>query len=434
MNICDEDFCLLCYMPGSCCGCEFSDFTWSRSTSQESLCAFDGREKPANFDANELASCTIDGICFLGGAFEHPDLEIDDMIQCPERRPHQPCAASTPKNNDDVEKWESPGAMHPPDSSSPVGLGTDSSPFSTDLALPMSRHEDVIDGRLWFCRPRDGGRLRVKAPFDDRVPATTSMNRFPSRSPTPKLQTREVSSAQTDMGASLRVQGHLADTSESSSFAPGCSVAQGSLGERMRTTRERQAVADGILLNVYDICTTTRTAIEQTRNPEKPDTIDPASACGSLIPACRKGAIFPGPAILDLAISTELESGSSHSTDNDRSRDATTMNSETNGNDGVPSKMPPRRVSIVSVPCLAQATLDSRLKRCRSSVDFDFPPESKKAKLDRVVSYVSCASESSVEFKYQATAPASLRRAQSLRSELSACSEESTVRSWPPCL
>lgn len=420
MNICDEDFCWLCSMPGSCCNCEFSDFTWSTPSSQESS-AFQ-----ANFDVDELASRTIDGDCFRGGSLENPDLlDINDTVRGGSQ---QPCAASTPKNNSYAEKWKSPGATPPPDSSSPVGLGTDSSPFSMDLALPMSRREDVIGGRLLFCSPRDSSQLGVKALSNDLVP-TTSTNRFPSHSPTPNFQIQQVSFAETDMGASLQVQDHLTNTSECSSLTPGCSIAQGIVDGR--AISEQQVVADDITVNVQDICAvTTRTAIEQTNLLEKPDQIDPGSTRGCLVPASRKRAIFSGPTILDLAISTDLNSAS-HSTENGRPHDATTTGNETNGNDGAPSKMPPRRVSIVSVSCLAQATLDGRFKRRRSSVDG--PPESKKVKLDRVVSHVSCASDSSVEFKYQASEPASIRRARSLRSEVSACSEGSTVRSLSPC-
>lgn len=370
-------------MSGSCCDCEFFDFTWSRSTSQESFCVFDGREEPANFDMDLLAFRTNDGNCFPGGAFENPGLEIDDMIQCPRCGPQQPCAASTPRNNDHAEKWESPGVTPPPYSSSPVCLTADFSPFLTDPALPMSRREDAIEGRLLFCRPRDSDELRIKAPFNDRVPTTPLMNRFPSRQPTSKLQIHQVSFAQTDMGV-------------------GFSVAQGSLDEHLRAISERRVVADDIPANVQDICTMrTRTAIDQTNDVGNPDEIHPVSARGSPVPTSRKGVTSSGPTDLDLALSIELESTLSHGTGNDRLHDATT-------------------------------TSGSRLKRRRSSVDC--PRESKKVKLDRVVSHVSCASESSVEFKYQATEPASIRRAQSLRSEISACSEESTVRSWSPCL
>ena len=408
MNICDEDFCWLCPKPGSCCNCEFSDSPWSKPASQVSFCTFDGCEKTRNFDVDELEFRTIDGNYFLGPPFENPDLEIDDMIQRPGRGSQQPCAASTPKNNGYAEKWESPSTRPPPDSSSPVGLHSDSSPFTTG-PVPMTRmlrRESPIVNQLVFCRPRDDGQLLVKAPFNDRAgsnafifPTTTSMRRSP---PLPT------------------------DTPESRSSMPTCSAVQVSLDERLYAISTRQVVAD-------DICVvTTRTAIEQTNHLEKPDEIDRVPALGNLIAASRKRAIFSGPTILDLAISTELEPGLSHGAVNDRLNDATTTNRETKGDDAVPSNMPPRRVSTISVSCPAQATLHNGLKRRRSSVDY--PPESKKVKLDRTVSHFSCASDSSVQSKYQATEPASIRRARSLRSEVSACSGGSPVRSLSSCI
>ncbi|KAG8215655.1 hypothetical protein J3R82DRAFT_7529 [Butyriboletus roseoflavus] len=274
-----------------------------------------------------------------------------------------------------------------------------SSPFSTDPALSMSRREDVIEGRLLFCRLRDSGQFGVKA--------------------------REVSFAQTDMGAGLQVQGHLADTSEKSPSASNCIAAQGYLDERLRAISEQQVVADDVSVDVQGICAVmTRTAIERPNNLGRTGKVDPVSVQRSLVHAAQKRAVLSGPTILDLAISTELESASSHSTENDRSHDTKTTSRETNGNDGVPFNTPPRRVSILSVSFPAQATLDGRLKRRHSSVGC--PPKSKKKKLDRVVSHVSCASDPSVELKYQATEPASIRRARSLRSEVSACSGEST--------
>ena len=391
MNIYDENFCWHHSTPGSCCSYEVFD---SPRSCQASFCTFGGREKPANFDMDELAFCTIHGNYILGPPFENPGVEIDGMIQCPGHGSQQPCAASTPKNNSYAEKWESPGTMPPPDSSSPVGLHTDS-PFATDpvLLTRMSRRQDLADDRLLFCPPRDDGQSRVRAPFNDRAdwnapifPTTTSMRH------SPLLPTV---------------------TSESSSSMPACSTGQGSLDGRLSA----QIVAD-----LHDICVvTTRTAIKPTDHLEKPDELDRISASRSLVAASRTRAIFSAPTILDLAISTELEPGLSHGTANVRLNYTTTTSRE---DDAVPSKMPPRRMSFISVSCPA---LHNCLKRRRSSVDC--LPESKKAKLDRTVSYVSCASDSSVQSKYQATEPASIRRARSLRSDASACSAESTVRS-----
>jgi hypothetical protein len=408
MNFCDEDFCWLCSTSGSCCNCEFSDSPWSKPASQVSFYIFDGCEKPGNFDVDELAFRAIDGSYFLGPSFENPDFDIDDMVQCPGRGSQQPCAVSTPKNNGYGEKWESPSTKPPPDSSSPVGLHTDSSPLATDpvLVTRMLRREDPALNRLLFCRPRDDSQSRVKAPFNDLAdsntlifPTTTSMSRSP---PLPT------------------------DTSESSSSMPAFSAAQESLDERLYAISTRQVVAD-------DICVvTTRTAIEQTNHLERPDEIDRVSALEKLIAASRKRATFSGPTILDLAISTELEPDSSHGAVNDGLSGATTTSRETKGVDAVLSKMPPRRVSTISVSCPDQVTPHNGLKRRRSSVDY--PPESKKVKLDRTVSHVSCASDSSVQSKYQATEPASIRRARSLRSEVSACSGGSTVRSLSSCI
>ena len=420
-------------MPGSICSCEYPDSSWSNSTSGGSLCAFDNRGEPANFDVDELGLRTIDRNYFLGLAYENPDLATDVMIQCPIQCPGRG-SERTPKNNDGAEKWESPGLGLPPDSSSPLDLGDDSSPSSTDAAPPMSLHEDVTTGRLLFCRPRDGGQSRVKALFNDRTdsnafifPATMSINHSPPHSPSSKLQTREVPSTWTNMGTSSHDQGHLTNTFESSSSTPACSAAQGSLDKRLRTISERQ-----VMENVHDICAvTTRTALEQTSNLDKTDEINGVSARGGIRPLSRKRAIFSGPTILNLAISNESEPTSSRGTEDDRPRDATTASSERDGNDGVPSKMPFRR-SIISVSGLAQATLDNRLKRRCSSIDC--PTEPKKLKLERTVSHVSCAGDSSVEPKYQATEPASIRRARSLRSDVSACSNEPTVRSRSPCI
>ncbi|KAH0835447.1 hypothetical protein J3R83DRAFT_9080 [Lanmaoa asiatica] len=322
---------------------------------------------------------------------------------CTGRGSQQPRAASTPKNNDHAEKWESLGTMPPPDSSSPVGLGTDSSPFS----LPMTPREGIVD-LLLLCRPHGSGQLDVKATFNDRIPTTTPVYLSSSHSSTPKFQTLEVIPARTNMGASLQVEGHPANTSERSSSVPGSGAAR-FLDEPPCTISDWQVVADDISVS----------------NKRTKSTRSTPCLLGSvLVPTSCTRASSSVPTILDLAMSTELESASSHNTENSRLHDATITRSGTNENDGVLSKMPSRRMSLVSVSCPTQATLDNCLKRRRSPVDCF--PEAKKLKSDRIVSHVSCASNSSIESKYQATEPASIRRARSLRSEVSGCSEEST--------
>ncbi|KAF8547513.1 hypothetical protein OG21DRAFT_1501533 [Imleria badia] len=418
MNFYNGDFCWLCSTPSSYCNCEFSDSAWSRSTSQESFCTFDGRKY---FDADEPASDTIDGSYFLADHFESTDFGVDGMMQCLERGSQQPCAASTPKNNGYAEIWESPGAMPPPESSSPVGLDADSSPFPTDPVLPLSvsRREDrrSVDRHL-FCYARDNERSHVKALFNDRAdsnapisPTTMTMSPLP-HPPTLKFLARPVPSAQTNMDASLHVQGHPTETFEGTSSMLALS-SQASFFQRPRGHNRRRTVPDAAL---HDICAVnTRITIEQ-------DEIDRVSAPRSLMPASRKKALFSGPTILDLAISTELEP---HGDENVWPCDiATTTRSETSRDEGVPSKMPYRRVSLISVSRPAQAAMNNRLKRRRSSVDS--PPEAKKVKLERTLSHVSCTSNASVQSKYQATEAASLRRARSLMSDASSCFEEST--------
>ncbi|KAI9566644.1 hypothetical protein HD554DRAFT_2174302 [Boletus coccyginus] len=308
---------------------------------------------------------------YLGAPFKNPDLEVDGMIQCRGRGSQQTYTASTPKNTDYAEKWESPDTMPPPESSSPVCLDADSSPFLTDLTRMLGREGPTVD-RLLLCSPRDDGQSRVKAPAYPNAPTFPTTMSIGCLLPLPM------------------------DMSESCSPILSCSAAQGPLGGCLSAINKPQVVAVA-----RDICVeTVRTAIEQMDDLEKPDENDRVSAPGSLVPAFRKGALFSGPTILDLGISTELEPPS-RDAENDRPDDA------------VPSKMPPRRVSIISVSFPAWATLDNSLKRRRSSVDY--PPEPKKVKLDRTVSHVSCASDLSVQSKYQATEPASIRRAQSLK-------------------
>jgi len=386
ISVCDGDYCWLCFTPDSCRNCESSSFSWSKPASQTgSFCTSDGREKTTNFDMDEP------GDYFIGGPFKNPDLEVDDMIQCRGRGSQQLYAASTPKNIDYAEKWESPDTMPPPESSSPVCLDTDSSPSLTDLTRMLGREGPAVD-RLLLCCPRDDGQSRVKASFNDRAysnapifPTTMSIGCLP---PLP-----------TDM-------------SESCSSILSCNAAQGPLDECLCAINRPQVVAVG-----RDICVVTaRTAVQQVSDLGKPGENDRVSAPGSLIPAFCKGALPSGPTIFDLGVSTELEPPSLRGAENDRL------------NDAVSPKMPPRRVSTISVSFPAQATLGDHLKRRRSSVDY--LPEPKKVKLDRTVSHVSSANDSSVQSKYQATEPASIRRAQSLKSALSTCSDKSTVRSF----
>lgn len=420
MDFYNGGFCWLCSTPGSYCNCELSesDFAWSKSASQESFYTFNGRER---VDADEPAFDTNDGNYFLADPFENTDLEVDNTIQCLERGSQQLYAVSTPKNND-VEKWESPGTMPPPESSSPVGLGSDSSPISTDPALPMLREDLRCVDRRFFCCARDNNaRSHIKALYNDWVnfnapifPTTMSTSCPPLPPPTVKLLARPVPSVRTNMDTSIHVQGHPASTSGSSPSMPAVGAAQGPIAQRI--------CANNKLRDMRDICAVkTRTTIEQ-------DEIHHASGARGLMPASRKRALFSGPTILDLVIPIEPDP---HSTGNDRPYDiGTTRDSETDRDEVVPSTTPYQGVSPISVSGPAQDMVNNRLKRRRSSVDP--PPEAKKVKLDRTLSRVSCTSNASVQSRYQASEPASLRRARSLMSEASSCFEDSMVR-WLPC-
>lgn len=403
ISICDGDICYFCSTLLSCCSCEFSESPWSESTSEGSFGTSDGREEPAKFDADEPAFCTG---CFLADPLENADFGVDAMIQCLGRGSQHPYAVSTPKHNDHAEKWESPGTMPPPESSSPVIHDADSSPFSMDPALLMSLREDHQSVDLCqFGRPLDNGQWRVKEPLvNDLVDSNASI--FPNT---------------TSMRLSLPLS---ADPSESIPSMLVGSAAQEPLDERQSIVIKRPVVAD-----MHDTCAVeTRTAIERTSGLQKFDESDRVSVPWGLMPASRKRSIGFGPTILDLTISTELEPSSSYGSENDEPHDATTISSH----DSHSSKMPSRGVSFISIPSPAEATMDNRLKRRRSSVGS--PPESKKAKLDRPVSQVNCPSNLSVQCKYKATRVASLRRAESLTSEaseiseISACSENSRVR------
>ncbi|KAF8129873.1 hypothetical protein EV363DRAFT_1450895 [Boletus edulis] len=378
MNIHDQELCWLCFKPTSCCNCEFSDSPWSRSTSQGSFYTF--YEEPANFRVDEV------------GAFKNPELEIDDMIPLTwsRRGSHQPCAASTPKNNNDPPTWASPGTIPPPESSSPVGLDADSSPFSTDPALPMVHHEDLRNvDRVLCCHTHHSGQSRVKALFDHEADSNTlvfSTTTLMSRSP--------------PLSADFSMP------------APD---------ELLLAICQHQVPAD--MDDVY--VSTTRPAIKGTNDIEERDEIDRVSL-GNLRPAFRELEDALHSAILGLERSIEKESALSRGTDSG-SLDATTISKETR-RDSIPSKMPSPRGLINS----AQNLMDNCLKRRRSSVDC--LSESKKAKFDRTVSHVSasCASDSSPQLKYGATEPASMRRAQSLISEASAFSEGLTDSLFNP--
>lgn len=400
-------------MPGSR---HYPDSPWPNFAYQGSSWTFDA----ASVGVDEGV---FHGNDFLGFAYERPDLETEAMIQWPVQYPGRG-SQRTPKDNDDAEKWESPGAMPPPDSSSPLGLMADASPYasSTRSGLPMSRCADVTTGQLLSCRLRDGGEQSgVQAQlFDGQAepnafifPTTTSFERSLSLSPAPKHQTRQVPPTRINMAIDAHDRGH---TSKGSPSKAACSAARGPLDEHPRATSGQHVVAS---VPVHSICaSTTRISSGQTRHP---DEIKRVFTRMGPVPLSRKRALLPGPTVLDLAISNESEPSSSRGTEGDGPRDAS---SEINGKDGVPSKMPSRHVSIVSP---AQAPPDGCLKRRRSLADC--PPESKKLKLDRTVSHVSCASNTSVEPEYQATELASIRRARSLRSEASACSNEQAVRS-----
>lgn len=415
-------------MPGSCCGSEHSDSSRSTSTSEWSCTGtvyFHG--DPANIDAGAPALGKIDRDYFLGFDSENSDVETDGMmrfsVQCGSQQPY---AESTPKNNDDAEQRESAGMMVPPDSSSPVGLAGDSesSPSSTCLAPLMPLREDVTTGRLLSCPLRDGGQSREKALFNDRAnsnafifPATTSVYRSHSPLATSELQIQKVLN-RANMDTSLHGQDRPTDSSQSHSRSV-CTADRGSLNEHPCAINERQVGA-----SMTDVCAmSTRIAIEQTRILDKTEEVNGGSTLRTHIPISRKRALLSGPAMLELAMPTESEPPPLCGIENHwrRSHDATIV-SKRNGNGALPSKMPACRV--LAGP--AQAELHRRLKRHCSSVED--PPEAKKLKIDRTASRVSCTGELSAQPKYQTKELASIRRAQSLRSEVSECSSESTVR------
>lgn len=400
----DGSFCLICSTPSFCCNCEFSDSSWSNSASQELSCTF--REESTNFDMGGPAFCaTTDGGLFPDGPFENPDFEVDNN-PCPgsAHGSQHPCPGSTPKNNGDVEKWESPSATTPPESSSPVGFDADSSPLATDLSVAIQRPPRVdpaMDQRLLCPPPTHGGPRHATPPY--KHPADSNTPIFPTTM---------------SMRYSPPFPIYTLETVSSWDAAPGYQC----FDDRPTAIHYQQSVA-----SAHDVCT--RAAIEPTDNLEESDRIDGVYALRHPTPAPCEGSLFPGSTITSLGVSNELEAALEDVTD-DGGGDATT--SEAGRDDGVPLEILSPTASVFA-RCRDQATTDNRLKRRRSSESVDDFQEFKKAKLNRTVSHVSCSSNPSVQPRYQATRPASLRRAESLTSEISSYSRESMVRSWSLC-
>lgn len=401
-------------MPGSC---GYPDSTWSRSSSS----TFNSHAGSAGFDMDDWAFRTNDRNDSFGFAFQLSSLEADVAIQSPRQclgGSQHPC---TPNKNGWTEEWESPGATPPPASSSP-DLDFSQAPAHA-MVLATPHRMDMTSDRPLSVHQHGSGQSRAKAVLNNQVDSsasifstTTSMHPHP---PTHNLQVQEASPSQTTVFPSLHLQ---SNPFRSGSSMPTCRITQGLPDERLSTTSEQTVT------HRHGICAPrTQTPIEATSNPTKTNETNNVSAWGGPGRLSRKRALVSGPTMLGLSLFNALEPGSSRGTDKNQPCDATTGR-ETQANSDVSSKLPYRRVPIVPISRPAQTKPDSRLKRQCSSVDC--PPESKRLKLERTLSYISSVAESDVGPKYQATEPASLRRAASLRSEVSECSNKSTVR---PC-
>ncbi|KAF9244440.1 hypothetical protein BU15DRAFT_71427 [Melanogaster broomeanus] len=137
-------------------------------------------------------------------------------------------------------------------------------------------------------------------------------------------------------------------------------------------------------------------------------------------------SVLSDAAIVDSPVPVTSASPSDHQTP----RDVTT--SESDGQ-GVPlSGIPPCRIPIKLFPRISQVIRVNSLKRRRSTMedaDCHLPP--KKTKTDRQASRKS-SDRSSLKSSYSAKEPASIRRAQSLRSEVSECSNVPMDDNLPP--
>ncbi|KAG9312418.1 hypothetical protein JVU11DRAFT_6799 [Chiua virens] len=275
--------------------------------------------------------------------------------------------AGTP-NVYNAARWESPGTMPPPDSSSPLALpGANSSPLRTAPAPPLSLlsyHEITAPPALCPpCRNSVGpSSVHAQRLITDIAESNTlvfptfmSTTRSLSCSLSPEFHTQinNKPSYQTIMGAGLSIHSPASVAGSSSS-----------------TPVDLSASAD---FAKCDICAVPTLCTDENAHVlGKPDGID-------RVPTCH------------VANTTSIHEGNS-------------------------SKPP----FTISDSCADQGTHDGRLKRRRSSTSTS--PKPKKVKLERTVSRIFCAGDAS-EPTYQATEPASLRRAQSLRSEISACSD-----------
>ncbi|KAF9222225.1 hypothetical protein BS17DRAFT_196099 [Gyrodon lividus] len=414
---------LFCSSPtSSCCKCEPPHSTWS---SLESVCPLsildDHREPPMS---------TTDSFAHHGNHFREDTLEnkaLDDLWQ--------PLSNTiSPSSENENKKCESPDGTLPPDSSSPPYLMEDSLPMNRVL----SQLKDTVGPPLLF---RHRGASTTRTALNDLDDPTAHITTSIRCSITPVSKPPEPSV--NSMGATFHTSNNPSDTINDGSSKSSCDVHLRGFFDVLVTVGKHQDVPthmadERVVDHIQDICADSRAThtrqglIRQDIGQEHPLEPHHANAdCGTQTPVPPRGSakiLLTAAAIVDSPIpfaSVSFHSSSHH----DISRDATT--SEPKGQD-VPSRMFSRRVSVKLLPRLSQPAPNSSLKRRRSTLeDAGCLPPPKKTKLDRKASRNS-SDASSLKLNYSAKEPASIRRAQSLRSEVSECSNLSTNSLFSP--
>ncbi|KAF8838225.1 hypothetical protein BDN67DRAFT_1070877 [Paxillus ammoniavirescens] len=310
--------------------------------------------------------------------------------------------SNTTSHSNENEKCESPDGTLPPSSSSPPCIMADSSP--TDKVLSQLDH--IVGPPVLF--GRRGVSITRTAPNDlglvnDSNAHITSIRRSLIFGSKPHDRSAQ------PMGTTSNILSDMAKdgSSESSRVA------------LMKSPNAQTLVVDGGAVgHAQDICADRRI----TDTPQSPVGQDgeqgcvlepPFDAdCGSPTPVARqKNAKVALSAVVIVDSSIPLQFHSSSNCQTPRGVTPGDLNGQ-----AIPSRMlSPESIELVPSP--SPAGHISSLKRRRSTIeDTGYPPPHKKAKLDRKISR-NPSDASSPKLDYSAKEPASIRRAQSLKTE-----------------
>ncbi|KIK97829.1 hypothetical protein PAXRUDRAFT_756480 [Paxillus rubicundulus Ve08.2h10] len=403
---------LLCSSPSSsCCKCEPVSNTPSVSRGPQSLSSL--------WDHWESPIAVVSRTDLFSHHNVNPPLEkeesleskaLDDAWQGLGSRPN------TTSHSNENKKCESSDGTLPPDSSSPLCIMAGSSP--TDKV--QSQPDHIVGPPVLF--GRRGVSITGTAPNDLGLANgsnahLTSIGRSLISGSEPHDQSAQ------SMGATLQNSDVLSD------------MAKDGLSESFRDVLMKSPnvqMMDGGAVghtSARRITDTPQSFVGQ--GGEKGCVLEPPvdADCGSPTPVARQRnpKVVLGP-VLIVDSPTPL---TSHSPSNCQTPRGVTTG-ESNGQ-AIPSRMLSPR-SIEQVPCPPPADHVSLLKRRRSTIeDTECSPPHKKAKLDREISR-NPSDASSPKLNYSTKEPASIRRAQSLRTEVSECSNLSTDVHFSPSM